>query len=299
MAIATVRGEEARSSWLPVVALLLAMVSFISGATVAKQLFPAIGAEGVTALRLTLGALILAGMLRPWRVRLRASTWRSVLVYGVCMGVMNLLYYMALRTLTFGVALALEFTGPLAVALLSSRRRLDFLWIAFAVAGLILFAPRSAAVHVDPMGAAFALGAGACWAIYILAGKRAGQAFGAANPALGATVGAIVVLPIGLAHAGGALFQPRILIIALMVALLSTVVPYTLEMFALRRLAPQTYGTLTSAEPAVGAVIGWLVLGETLPLIQVCAIGLIVVASIGTTLTAVQARRNAVPDLAG
>jgi len=277
---------------------MLAMVSFISGATVAKQLFPVVGAEGVTALRLTLGALILAGMLRPWRLRFRANAWRSVLVYGVCMGVMNLLYYMALKSLTFGVALALEFTGPLAVALLSSRRRLDFLWIAFAVAGLILFAPRSAAAHIDPLGAAFALGAGACWGIYILAGKRAGRDFGAATPALGATVGAVVVLPIGLAHAGAALFQPQVLIVALMVAFLSTVLPYTLEMFALRRLAPQTYGTLTSAEPAVGATIGWLVLGETLPLVQVCAIGLIIVASIGTTLTAVSARRSAVPDLA-
>ncbi len=298
MAIAWGRGELERSSWPAVGALMLAMVSFISGATVAKQLFPVVGAEGVTALRLTLGALILAGMLRPWRLRFRASAWRSVLVYGVCMGVMNLLYYMALKSLTFGVALALEFTGPLAVALLSSRRRLDFLWIAFAVAGLILFAPRSAAAHIDPLGAAFALGAGACWGVYILAGKRAGRDFGAATPALGATVGAVVVLPIGLAHAGAALFQPQVLIVALMVAFLSTVLPYTLEMFALRRLAPQTYGTLTSAEPAVGATIGWLVLGETLPLVQVCAIGLIIVASIGTTLTAVSARRSAVPDLA-
>jgi inner membrane transporter RhtA len=298
MAIVWGRGELAQSSWPAVGALMLAMVSFILGASLGKQLFPVVGAEGVTALRLALGALILAGMLRPWRVRLGASTWRPVLVYGVCMAVMNLLYYMALRTLTFGVALALEFTGPLAVALLSSRRRVDFLWIAFAVAGLILFAPRSAAAHIDPTGAALALGAGVCWGIYIIAGKRAGQHFGAATPALGATVGAIVVLPIGLVHAGAALFQPQVLIVALMVALLSTVLPYTLEMFALRRLAPQTYGTLTSAEPAVGAAIGWLVLGETLPLVQVCAMGLIIVASIGTALTAARARPSAVPDLA-
>jgi len=298
MAIAWGRGDVARSSWLPVCALLLAMTSFIAGATLAKRLFPLVGAEGATALRLTLGALILAALLRPWRVRLRSSTWLPVLIYGLCMGVMNLLYYMALRTLTFGVALALEFTGPLAVALLSSRRRVDFLWIAFAIGGLVLFTPRSAAAHIDPVGAALALGAGACWGIYILVGKRAGQDLGAATPALGATVAAIVVLPIGLAHAGAALFQPQILTTALFIALLSTVLPYTLEMFALRRLAPQTYGTLTSAEPAVGAMVAWLVLGETLPLVQWCAVGLIIIASVGTTMTAVRARRSAVPELA-
>jgi inner membrane transporter RhtA len=198
-----------------------------------------------------------------------------------------------------GVALALQVTGPLALALLSSRRRLDFVWIAFAVGGLVLFIPRSAALpHIDPGGAALALAAGACWAIYILAGRKAGQDHGPAITSLGVIVAALVTLPIGLAHAGLALFQPRVLMLGGLVALLSTVASFSFEMFALRRLPTQTYGTLTSAEPAVGAMVGWLLLGEALPLAQGCAIGLIIVASVGSTLTAGRSRPNAEPELA-
>jgi len=297
--MAGIGREATRSSWLPVGALLLAMLAFTSGASLAKRLFPVVGAEGATALRLTVGAIILAGVLRPWRVRFDAKTWRPVLIYGLAISGMTLLYYMALKTLPIGVALALQFTGPLSVAVFSSRRRIDFLWIAFAVGGLILLAPHSAgAPHIDPIGAAFALSAGAGWAIYILAGRRAARDHGAATASLGVAVAALVVLPIGLAHAGAAMFQSQVLIMAVAVALLSTVLPYTLEMFALRRLAAHTYGTLTSAEPAVGAAVGWLLLGEALPPIQGCAIALIIVASVGSTLTAVRDRRNAGAELA-
>jgi inner membrane transporter RhtA len=283
--------------WLPVGALLLAMLSFTSGASLAKGLFPVIGPEGTTALRLTLGAIILAAVWRPWRVRLGFKTWAPVLLYGLSISGITLLYYMSLKTLSIGVALALQFTGPLTVAVLSSRRRVDFLWIAFAVGGLVLLAPRAGASHIDPVGAALALGAGGCWAIYILIGRKVGQAHGPAITSLGVAIAAVVALPIGWAHAGAALFQPPVLIAALWVALLSTVASFTFEMFALRRLPTQTYGTLTSAEPAVGAMVGWVVLGEALPLSQWCAIGLIIVASIGSTLTAVRDRRNADAEL--
>jgi inner membrane transporter RhtA len=297
--MAVIGREVARSSWLPVGALLTAMLAFTSGASLAKRLFPVVGPEGTTALRLTIGALILAALLRPWRVRLQARMWVPVLIYGLTISGMTLLYYMALKTLPIGLALAFQFTGPLSVAVLSSRRRVDFLWIAFAIGGLFLLAPHAAASpQINPVGAALALSAGACWAIYMLVGRRVGEVYGAASPALGVAVAAVVVLPIGLAHAGSALFQPQVLMTASLVALLSTVLPYSLEMFALRRLAPQTYGTLTSAEPAVGSMVGWLVLGEHLPLIQVCAIGLIIVASVGSTLTAARDRRNASAELA-
>jgi len=285
-------------SWLPVGALLLAMLSFTSGASLAKRLFPVIGPEGTTALRLTLGAIILAAVWRPWRVRLGLKTWAPVLVYGLSISGITLLYYMSLKTLSIGVALALQFTGPLTVAVLSSRRRVDFLWIAFAIGGLVLLTPHAAgAPRIDPVGAALALGAGACWAIYILIGRKVGQDHGPAITSLGVAVAAVVALPIGLAHAGAALFQPRVLVTGLLVALLSTVASFTFEMFALRRLPTQTYGTLTSAEPAVGAMVGWLVLGETLPLSQWGAIGLIIIASVGSTLTAVRDRRNAGGEL--
>jgi inner membrane transporter RhtA len=287
-----------RTSWLPVGALLLAMLSFTSGASLAKRLFPVIGPEGTTALRLTLGAIILAAAWRPWRVRLGLKTWAPVLLYGLSISGITLLYYMSLKTLSIGVALALQFTGPLTVAVLSSRRRVDFLWIAFAIGGLVLLTPRAAgAARIDPVGAALALGAGACWAIYILIGRKVGQDHGPAITSLGVAVAAVVALPIGLAHAGRALFQPGVLMTGLLVALLSTVASFTFEMFALRRLPTQTYGTLTSAEPAVGAMVGWLVLGEALPLSQWGAIGLIIVASVGSTLTAVRDRRNAGAEL--
>jgi len=294
------KGREAtRPSWLPVGALLLAMLSFTSGASLAKRLFPLIGPEGATALRLTLGAMILAAVWRPWRVRLGLKTWAPVLVYGLSISGVTLLYYMSLKTLSIGVAIALQFTGPLTVAVLSSRRRVDFLWIAFAIGGLVLLTPRAAgASHIDPTGAALVLGAGACWAIYILIGRKVGQDHGPAITSLGVAVAALVTLPIGLAHAGAALFQPQILMTGLGVALLSTVASFTFEMFALRRLPTPTYGTLTSAEPAVGAMVGLLVLGESLPLSQWCAIGLIIVASVGSTLTAVRDRRNAGAELA-
>jgi inner membrane transporter RhtA len=285
-------------SWLSVGALLMAMLSFTSGASLAKRLFPLIGAEGTTALRLTIGAMVLAAVWRPWRVRLGLKTWAPVLVYGLSISGITLLYYMSLKTLSVGVALALQFTGPLTLAVLSSRRRIDFLWIAFAIGGLVLLTPRAAgAARIDPAGAALALAAGACWAIYILIGRKVGQDHGPAITSLGVAVAAVVALPIGLAHAGAALFQPQVLMTGLGVALLSTVASFSFEMFALRRLPTQTYGALTSAEPAVGAMVGWLVLGEALPISQWCAIGLIIVASVGSTLTAMRDRRSAGAEL--
>ncbi len=296
--MAAIGREATRSSWLPVGALLMAMLSFTSGASLAKRLFPLIGPEGTTALRLTLGAMILAAFWRPWRVRLGVKTWAPVLVYGLSISGVTLLYYMALKTLSIGVAIALQFTGPLTVAVLSSRRRVDFLWIAFAIGGLVLLTPHGAgASRIDPVGGALALGAGGCWAIYILIGRKVGQDHGPAITSLGVAVAAVVTLPLGLAHAGAALFKPQVLIMGLGVALLSTVASFSFEMFALRRLPTQTYGTLTSAEPAVGAMVGWVVLGEALPLIQWCAIGLIIVASVGSTLTAVRDGRNAGAEL--
>ena len=285
--------ESPASLLMPVAALVVAMFSFTAGASIAKQLFPIVGAEGTTALRLSIGALILLAVMRPWRARLSSATWRPVVLYGITMGGMNLLFYMALQTLPLGIAIALEFTGPLAVATLSSRRKVDLLWIALAAGGLLLLLPFGKNVaHIDPLGAVYALGAGACWAFYILAGKRAGRDHGTLATSLGMTVAALAVLPVGLAHAGTALFQPSVLSIALVVAILSSAFPYTLEMFALRHLPARTYGTLTSGEPAAGAMMGFLVLGEALPLIQWCAIAMIVAASIGATTTAVRDRRQ-------
>lgn len=274
---------------IPIGALIVAMLSFTSGASVAKQLFPIVGAQGTTALRLSIGALILIAVLRPWRIRLSTTSWQSIVFYGLAMGGMNLLFYMSIQRLPLGIAIALEFTGPLMVAILSSRRKIDLLWVALAAGGLLLLLPFGDGVaNIDPVGALLALGAGGCWALYIIAGRRAGQQHGTLATSLGMVVAALAVVPIGFAHAGTALFQPDVLLIGVVVAILSSAFPYTLEMFALRHLPAQTYGTLTSGEPAAGAMVGLLLLGETLPLLQWCAIAFIVAASVGATMTAMR-----------
>lgn len=278
--------KPATSLLFPVVALIIAMVSIQAGASFAKTLFPVLGPEGTTALRLGFGAVMLILVLRPWRATGIAQNWRSLALYGVNLGLMNLFYYMAVERIPVGIAAAIEFVGPLTVAVCTSRRRIDFVWVTLAAIGILLLLPlRASATALDPVGIFYALLAAVGWAFYIIVGKKAGDAIGASTPALGMLIGAIIVLPVGVIEAGSALLSWEILPLALMVAALSSAIPFALEMVALRRLKPQTYGTLTSMEPAIGALAGLVILSEALPLVQWVAIGLIVCASIGTTLT--------------
>lgn len=280
------RSASSRIDLVALGALFVSLLSVTLGATFAKKLFPLVGAEGATALRLIVGAVILSAIFRPWRVKLDAG-WRSLLAYGVVLGVMNLSFYKALSYIPLGIAIAIEFTGPLAVAVLTSRRKIDFLWIGLAVFGLLLLLPIwKGAAHLDWRGVVLALVAGACWAAYILTGRQAGQAHGPAAAAGGMLVAACLAVPIGVAHAGAALLRPEALMLGVMVGIVSSAIPYALEMIALPRLPANTFGTLLSAEPAVGALMGLLFLGEILTGTQWFAVCLIVLSSVGTAMSA-------------
>lgn len=274
------------SSLFPIGLLLIAMASIQSGASLAKSMFPLVGAQGTTTLRLIFASIIMLLILRPWRARFTASTLKSVIIYGLALGGMNFLFYMSLRSIPLGIAVALEFTGPLAVALFASRRAVDFLWIGLAVIGLLLLIPiGQTGAGIDLVGTSYALGAGVCWALYILYGQKAGAEHGIQTAALGVMVAALFIAPIGIVHAGSALLNPALLPVAIGVAILSTALPYSLEMVALTRLPARTFGTLMSIEPAFGALSGLLFLNEVLSTAQWFAIAAIITASVGATLS--------------
>lgn len=268
------------SVWLPVAVILIAMLSIQSGASLAKSLFPLVGAPGVTALRIVLGTLILVVIFKPWRLRFRKEQRLPLLFYGLSLGAMNYMFYLSIQTIPLGIAVALEFTGPLAVALFSSRRPVDFIWVVLAVLGLWFLLPLGQNVsHIDLKGAALALGAGAGWAVYILSGQRAGEEHGPATVALGSLIAAIVFVPIGMAQATASIWQWSVMPIGLAVAILSTALPYSLEMIALTRLPTRIFGTLMSMEPALAAISGMVFLGETLTFTQTLALCSIIAAS--------------------
>ncbi|AYU95163.1 threonine/homoserine exporter RhtA [Enterobacter cloacae] len=274
------------SVWMPVAVILIAMMSIQSGASLAKSLFPLVGAPGVTALRIALGTLILVVIFKPWRLRFKKEQRLPLLFYGLALGGMNYMFYLSIQTIPLGIAVALEFTGPLAVALFSSRRPVDFIWVILAVLGLWFLLPLGQSVsQIDLTGAALALGAGACWAVHILTGQRAGEEHGPATVALGSLIAAVIFVPIGMAQATDSIWQWSILPVGLAVAILSTALPYSLEMIALTRLPTRIFGTLMSMEPALAAISGMIFLGETLTLVQTLALCSIIAASMGSTLT--------------
>ncbi|MDH5857632.1 EamA family transporter [Lampropedia aestuarii] len=277
---------------LPAIAVICAVCALALGTSYAKQLFPVIGAQGTSALRVGMSALVLLILWRPWRWPISTIDLHAVVRYGLALGCMNLMFYMALRSIPFGVAVAIEFIGPLAVALYYSRRRLDYLWIALVVLGLALLLPiRSSAHSLDPVGVAWAFGAAAAWATYIIFGKRAGHLHAGQSVSLGLLAASFVVVPVGVVHAGAALLQPEILLFGLGVAIVSSAIPISLEMYALKRLPRETFGIMLSIEPVVAALAGLVFLHEALSSAQWLAILCIMLASIGSIASAHRARR--------
>ena len=275
-----------RPRLLPYAALFGAIVTLCVGTSFAKSLFPLIGAQGVSAYRVGFAAVILLLVWRPWRHPLTQADLGRLAIYGAVMGLLNLCFYMALRTIPLGLAIAIEFVGPLVLAVASSRKLVHFVWIGLAVLGLGLLLPIDpSATRLDPVGVGFACAAAVMWALYIVLGKRTGHLHAGRTVALGMTAAALIVVPVGVVSAGAALLDPKIAALGLVVAVLSSAIPYSLEMIALREIPKRSFGVLLSAEPAIGALAALVILHERLVATQWLAIAAIVAASVGTILT--------------
>ncbi|MBA4059823.1 EamA family transporter [Acidovorax temperans] len=274
--------------FIPFLAVLGSVTALGVGTSWAKQaLFPVVGAQGTTAVRVGLSALLMLMLWRPWRWRLSRADAQAVVLYGAALGAMNLMFYLSLQTLPFGLAVAIEFAGPLAVAIWSSRRAVDFIWVALAIAGLALLLPLGlSGSTLDPLGVLYSVGAAVFWALYIVFGKRAGHLHAGQSVSLGLLVAALVVVPVGVAHAGAALLSPSVLLVGVAVAAISSALPISLEMMALKRLPKEAFGIMISMEPAVAALLALALLGERLDTVQWLAIGCIVAASMGSAATA-------------
>lgn len=272
---------------LPYVLLILAMISIQFGASFAKGLFPLTGAAGMSLVRLGFASLILWLITRPWRYPLKKENLKALLLYGFSLGAMNLSFYLALQRIPLGIAVALEFVGPLAVAIYGSRSKMDFFWVLLAALGIYLILPQTdVKSSVDYLGVFFALLAGFFWGLYIVFGKKAGEHIPAQFAAAwGMLFAFMIVVPFGTFIDGEKLLRTDIILPGLAVALFSSALPYSLEMYSLKKIQEKTFGILMSVEPALASLAGLIVLNETLSIIQWLAIGCIMFASFGSALT--------------
>ncbi len=273
----------------PLLAALAALISVQVGAAFAKGLFPLVGPEGVAALRIGISALGLTLILRPWRLRLDRRRGLALLGYGVTLGLMTLLIYRAFAYIPVGIAISIEVLGPLGVALLGSRRRRDVLWIALALLGVALLPFGAGETGLDWRGVAFALSAALCWGLYVAFGSAV-AAEGGRAVAAGMLLATLFILPLGIHGAGWALLEPEALMIGAAVALMSSALPFLLDIYAMKRLPPRIFGVLMSASPAVSALAGWAVLGERLSGAQWSGIFAIAAACAGGALGAGEAQ---------
>lgn len=273
--------------------LFIAMVSIQSSGALAKTLFDHFPVLTISAMRLLLGSLILAVIFKIWQANFKQVRWAAIISYGIALAGMNALFYLSIKRLPLGIAVSFEFIGPLSVALYHARQKFDFVWVGLAILGLVLLFPFDQAAHrLDPIGIALALGAGACWALYIIAGQKPSGVSGNHTVCLGMFVGMLCLMPIALfTGMPASVFQASNFIYFIALAILASALPFSLEMIALRNLTALSFGTLMSLEPAVAAFSGFIFLNEQLLWTQWLALATIISASIGCTITVQKARK--------
>lgn len=273
--------------------LFIAMISMQSSGSLAKILFDQFPILTVSAMRLLLGSAILALIFKIWQIDFKQINWSAIIRYGIALAGMNALFYLSIDRLPLGIAVSFEFIGPLSVALFYARQKFDFIWIGLAILGLVLLFPFDQSQQsLDPIGIAFALGAGACWAMYIIFGQKPSGISGNHTVCLGMFIGMLCLMPIAI-FAGMPLstFHADNLMLLMALAILASALPFSLEMVSLRTLSPFAFGTLTSLEPAIAALSGFVFLHEQLLWTQWLALVVIIAASIGCTYTTQQAKR--------
>lgn len=289
-------GQQTQNyATLAALAVVATQFSNAWGAAWSKSLFAAIGPEGVIALRVGFSAILLCVVTRAWRLRVRRNQIGNVVAYGIALGLMNSIAYQAYARIPIGIGMAIEVTGPLAVVIFNSRRPADLAWVACTIAGLVLllFKGVDKVAAVDPVGIAFAFGSAACWASYIVYGKRVSALGGGSIAAAGLAVAFVFVVPFGLVTTGTRLFHEQWLVAGLVIAILCSAIPFFLQIHAMRQLPSRVYGLLASAVPAVGAIMAYVVLGEALDLQQCLGILLVIVAGAGATLSLSRQRSSA------
>ncbi|OAL77821.1 transporter [Acinetobacter sp. SFB] len=280
--------------------MVLSMIAYQISASFAKQLFEVLDPLTVVTLRLSFASILIVLMFRSWKIikRLPYLKWKDLLFYSGSVCLMNVLFYASLGKLPQGIAVGLEFLGPLTLALLSIKEKTDYLWVGLAILGVALMVPwqDASADNFSYLGAAFALGAGICWAIYIYFGQRVvRQNIGLHALSIAIVLSAMVMLPISAVNNPTALIQTQYWGQALVIALLATAIPYALDLMALKRLSKLSYGTLSSLSPALGALAGWWLLKEQITLLQSVALLCIMLASVGVTFRASK-NKNHQPD---
>ena len=269
----------------PIPAVLFAIISVQSGAAIAKGLFPVIGAAGTASLRIGISALLLLSVYRPNLLKITAKQWKFVIPYGLSLGAMNLIFYLAIERIPIGLAVTLEFIGPLLVAVLGSKRTIDFFWVLLAAAGIVLIAPWSSN-GLDLLGILFALLAGALWAAYIVLGGKISKIMkGGDAVATGMLFAAILIVPFGILGNRLTSLTPKLFSLGIALALLSSAIPFTLEMKALGQLPARTFSILMSLEPAAASICALIFLQEYLSFNEVLAVLFVVIASAGSTIT--------------